>query len=138
MNYLNKSFIAILIVIGSFFNEYLYLLFDANIIHSIQENRTGLEYPVYLDDAVFYFINSLFMFLLVLVVFLLTDKQKIASKVILSTVVIWFFIEVLENYCFLTDFNNYVLIINYWSIWQIFITLLSIPGSYYYFTRFKL
>lgn len=116
-------------VFALFITEYLHLLFVGS-----KFNDT-----VNLDSAVFYFVFSLFGSGLIssVVIFLILDKQKIASKAIMCGVIFWNLIEVIENFQYLAKINRNVLFINDSSIWQIFTTFSIILLSSYGFTKFK-
>lgn len=81
---------------------------------------TGYVYEVNYKDAVWYFIYSLFVFILVITV--LIDRIRNENKsgaVILSGLAFWFAIELYEKVCFLAKINNNRLFINDGSVWQI-------------------
>ena len=129
MKFLVDNFIAILMVFALFMSEYFHLLFD-----NIPFNER-----ITLDHAVFYLTFSFFGsgLLTSVIVFLMTETKKIASRTILAGVIFWNLIECLENYLYLAKVNTNVLIINDGSWLQIFTMLCIMSLSFYGFKKFN-
>lgn len=141
MNNRDKLLIIVfLLVIAGIFNEWGYKLADSMVFHRIGYYDNGEAYNIYLQDSLYYFINSLFVFMWPLTVFYLlyllyksfdikdteTKKQIIWSSIraLSSIPVFWFGVEVIENYCFLMKINSDALkVISDGGVWQIMFTL---------------
>ncbi len=129
MKFLKNNFIALIMVFALFMSEYFHLLFE------------GIPFNdnVDLSNAVFYLTFSFFGsgLLISVILFLMTDKNKIASRAIFCGIISWNMIECLENFQYLAKINSNVLIVNDGSWFQIFTTLSIVLLAWYGFTKFK-
>jgi len=131
-----------LLIVAGILNEWGYLLVDSKELHSIGVHRDGASYDIYMEDAVYYLINSIYMLMWPLTVFcllILLTKKWHAVKIISLIPVFWLSIEVIENYNFLNHINSDVFnSISDGSVWQICTTISLTLVASYGLIRFKL
>ena len=130
MNFIRNNAIAIVMWCSVIICEHLHSLFEG-----VYFNGT-----VTLDCAVFYTTFAFLGFGLStpIIVFIITNRRKIASKALLAGVIFWNLIEAMENVCYQAGINNNVLIINDGSVWQLSTAIFVMLLSYSYYTRYKL
>ena len=130
MNFLKSNIIALILVVTTIISEYFHLLF----VGLPFNDNVSLDAPVYYLTFAFggtTLITSL-------IIFLMTSKEKIASRAILVGLVLWNIIEVHENICYLVGVNNNVLLtITSSSCGQFSVIISVILLSYYGFSKLK-
>ena len=137
MKFFSKNSWAILLLIGAIANEYLHYNIGVVTYHSNYVNTFGERITISLSDVVYYFTHSLFILFVIIAIFVHIDKKKLASKVTMSGVVIWFVIEAIEAYCYLMKINENMIKTNEWSFFQILISIGAGFAGYYGFRKYK-
>jgi len=130
MKFLRSNIIALILVVSTIMSEYFNLLF------------VGLPFNtnVNLDAPIYYLTFSIGGTTLItsIIIFLMTSKEKIASKAIISGLIAWNVIEVYENICYLDGVNNNALLtITSSSCGQFSVIISVILLSYYGFSKLK-
>jgi len=129
MNYLRINWIALTLFSTTVFCEYFLMLFAEVPFNEV----VNFNAPVgYLTNAIgaSTLITSLF-------IFILTKKEKIASRLILFGLIIWNLIEVYENICYMAKINNSVLFISGSAWFQMSFIIAVLLGSIYGFSKSK-
>lgn len=137
MKFLKKNSLAILLLIGAYIVEYLHTFIGVSEVHSSYINAFGENVTISLSDAVYYFTHSAFTLLIIIVIFVMIDKKKLASKVIGAGVITWFCVEFLEAYLFLKYLSQDLIKTSQWASLQILTTIFAMIFSYFGFRMHK-